>query len=210
MAMNLNTTGDRIRWLREKRGITQAELANGILVSRDVVTSWESNKREIKASFLVALADYFDVSTDFLLMRTDVLPMRPDILKMESVTGLTGLSLHVLQIEAGQDNNEEPSEDSEAFLEMINAIIPGLQYSSVCAEYGIIRDIYRSGVDDCGPDLRGPSIECENGRLVVRLDGSSAVRIILTSLLNQIGDIVMSDLEERYGSKEKMIGDDIE
>lgn len=207
--MNLNTTGERIRWLREKKGITQADLASAVLVSRDVITSWESNRREIKASLLVALADYFDVSTDFLLMRTDVLPIRPDILKMESATGLTGLSLHVLQIEAGQDNNEEPSEDSEAFLEIINAIIPSLPYSSACREYRILRDIYKNGIYKYGMDSRGPSIEHENGNPVVRLDGEEVIRFVLSDITHQLGEYLVDDLKRRYTREPEFAEGDI-
>jgi len=67
----MKTPGQRVSFLRSKKGLSQKELAEEIHVSRDVVAKWENDsKRSIPNEALVSLADYFNVSTDYLLGRT--------------------------------------------------------------------------------------------------------------------------------------------
>ncbi len=54
---------------RARRGITKTKLAGEIGVSASTMKNWQSGKTEIPASKLVALARYFDVTTDYLLGR---------------------------------------------------------------------------------------------------------------------------------------------
>ncbi|WP_039652405.1 helix-turn-helix domain-containing protein [Clostridium tyrobutyricum] len=64
--------GDRLRYLREEKGVTQKELGNFINVSDRVVGYYESNDRFPKdEKTLKKIADYFNVSIDYLLGRTD-------------------------------------------------------------------------------------------------------------------------------------------
>lgn len=63
--------GQRIKELREERGITQQELAKIIGCSDGAISLWEKDINEPKATYIVALADYFNVSTDYLLGRKD-------------------------------------------------------------------------------------------------------------------------------------------
>ncbi len=62
--------GKTIRELRIKKGLTQNELAKSIKVSVSSIARWESGKIELtKASYIILLADYFGVSTDYILMQ---------------------------------------------------------------------------------------------------------------------------------------------
>ncbi len=61
--------GERIKELRGEKGLTQQALARDISVSQKAVDYWERGINEPKASYIVKLADYFDVSADFLLCR---------------------------------------------------------------------------------------------------------------------------------------------
>lgn len=56
---------------RARAGMTKANLAATISVSPDTVKNWQNGRTEIPASKLVALADLFHVSTDYLLGRTN-------------------------------------------------------------------------------------------------------------------------------------------
>ena len=62
---------ERLLELRKERGISQATLANCVGVSVGVVCYWETDRSEPTAPNLLKLADYFDVSADYLLGRTD-------------------------------------------------------------------------------------------------------------------------------------------
>ncbi len=61
--------GEIIKELRTERNISQAFLAQQIGVSQKAVDYWERGINEPKASYIVKLADYFDVSADYLLGR---------------------------------------------------------------------------------------------------------------------------------------------
>ena len=60
-------TADRIRALREARGLTQAELARRLNITRNGVNSWEQGLSMPSPACLVDLAKLFSVSTDYLL-----------------------------------------------------------------------------------------------------------------------------------------------
>ena len=61
--------GSNIAKLRKIGGVSQSEFAKAIGVSSVTVSSWECDKMGVKADVLMKIADYFDVSTDFLLDR---------------------------------------------------------------------------------------------------------------------------------------------
>ena len=58
---------DKIKILREKRGITQAELANRLGITRSGVNAWEMGISVPSTQYVVTLAKFFEVSTDYLL-----------------------------------------------------------------------------------------------------------------------------------------------
>ena len=62
-------TGKRISTLRESRGVLQKELANAIKVDPVVLNRIEKDKRSARGEEIKAIADYFNVSTDYLLGR---------------------------------------------------------------------------------------------------------------------------------------------
>lgn len=65
------TLGARIRDLRKHKGLTQEELAEEMHVSRPAVARWESDNTSPDHESISAMADFFEVSTDYLLGRTD-------------------------------------------------------------------------------------------------------------------------------------------
>lgn len=62
--------GDRIRELRSARRMSQTELAKAIHVSQQAITKWENGKSEPSSSAIDYIANYFNVSSDYLLERT--------------------------------------------------------------------------------------------------------------------------------------------
>ncbi len=61
---------ERLKELRAEQGVSQVLLAKSLGVSKGIVSLWENGLREPTLSNLVALADYFCVSLDFLTGRT--------------------------------------------------------------------------------------------------------------------------------------------
>lgn len=62
---------ERLKDMREQRELTQKEIAAILKIDQRVYSIYETGKREISCSHLIALADYYQVSTDYLLGRTD-------------------------------------------------------------------------------------------------------------------------------------------
>ena len=56
--------------LRKERGISQKQAAEDLGVSQAVLSHYEKGVRECGLDFLVRAADYYEVSTDYLLGRT--------------------------------------------------------------------------------------------------------------------------------------------
>lgn len=60
----------RMRDLREDHDKTQQEVASYLQMQRSVYRRYESGERETPAWVMVALADLYHVSTDYILGRT--------------------------------------------------------------------------------------------------------------------------------------------
>lgn len=74
------TFGERLKKLRIEKGITQEKLGNIIGVSDRVIGYYEADNRFPKDDILLnKIADYFEVSLDYLLGRTDNEKMVQDI-----------------------------------------------------------------------------------------------------------------------------------
>ena len=61
----------RIRDLREDRDLTQAQVGAAINVPQRTYAYYESGQRMIPPRVLCALADFYQISVDYLLERTD-------------------------------------------------------------------------------------------------------------------------------------------
>ena len=67
---------DRIQSLRKARGITQEQLADAVGVSRQAVSKWEAEQSAPDLERVVAMAEYFDVTTDYLLRGIEPAPKK--------------------------------------------------------------------------------------------------------------------------------------
>ena len=61
----------RLKELREKRRISQVRLAMDMNMNQTTISRYETGEREADYETLIAIADYFGVSIDYLLGRTD-------------------------------------------------------------------------------------------------------------------------------------------
>ncbi|MDA3965290.1 helix-turn-helix domain-containing protein [Enterococcus thailandicus] len=59
-----------IRSIREDNDMTQQQMAEMLNISQNTYSQYETGKIEWTASTLIKIADYFDVSLDYLLDRT--------------------------------------------------------------------------------------------------------------------------------------------
>lgn len=63
--------GSRISGLRMSKSITQQTLADVVGLKKTAISMIESGQRAASIEVLYALADYFDVSLDYLVGRSD-------------------------------------------------------------------------------------------------------------------------------------------
>ena len=61
----------RIRDLREDADLTQAEVSSHLHISQRAYSHYENGTRDIPTNILIAIADFYHVSTDYLLERTN-------------------------------------------------------------------------------------------------------------------------------------------
>ncbi|WP_373845231.1 helix-turn-helix domain-containing protein [Clostridium sp.] len=105
------TLGNRIRNLREEKSISQLELAKILNIGNTTLSQYESDKRIPSDTVKKKIADYFNVSTDYLLGRSDI--RNPYTEK-----GLNEMNLS--EQDPKQSTNKDDSEIlAERFLDML-------------------------------------------------------------------------------------------
>ncbi len=62
--------GDKIKALRDKKGISQQDLAKAIGVSDQAISAWENNKKVPRMGSVEKLASFFDVPKTYLIEDT--------------------------------------------------------------------------------------------------------------------------------------------
>lgn len=64
----------RLYELRKSKGLTQADMARLLKITPQAYSLYETNKNNISNETLCILADFFEVSTDYLLGRQESIP----------------------------------------------------------------------------------------------------------------------------------------
>lgn len=62
---------ERLRDLRNEKGISQKELAAALFVSQQTVAKWETDRSTPNPDMVSQIAQYFDVSSDYLIGMSD-------------------------------------------------------------------------------------------------------------------------------------------
>ncbi|MBQ7643189.1 MAG: helix-turn-helix transcriptional regulator [Clostridia bacterium] len=61
----------RLKELRTDKGLTQKQLAEKLILSKNIICEYEKGRSEPNIDTLIKLADLFDCSIDYLVGRTD-------------------------------------------------------------------------------------------------------------------------------------------
>ena len=61
----------RLKQLRKERNISQLKLSIDLSLNQNSISRYERGEREADYTTLIRIADYFNVSLDYLLERTD-------------------------------------------------------------------------------------------------------------------------------------------
>ena len=63
--------GNIIKELRLAHGMNQVELSEKFSVTKQTVSNWENNNIQPSVDMLIKIADFFNVTTDYLLCRSN-------------------------------------------------------------------------------------------------------------------------------------------
>jgi len=102
----MNTT-DRILYLISCKGITGCALSKACQLNNSAISEWKKGKAQPSADALVRIADYFDVSVDYLLGRTDELSLtkKPDKQATASSSSMTKTEYLKLLVRSDEFNS---------------------------------------------------------------------------------------------------------
>lgn len=125
----------RLWQLMHENGTTQDALAAAVEKTRQTVSQYVNGVSEPGYDTLVKIADYFQVSADYLLGRTET--QSPDI-SIQAITALTGLS---------EDNvstlcqNHTPGDPTNAYQAFVNDVIDVIRSDNehILSHYFLLR-----------------------------------------------------------------------
>lgn len=103
---SMDILGKRIRYLREKYQLSQKQLATRVNLTNAQLSRYELGERKPDPEIIKDIADFFDVSTDYLLGRTD----NPDLIEEKNEESLLDPELGVFFKEiknAPEDRQEQ-------------------------------------------------------------------------------------------------------
>lgn len=70
---------NKLAELRKERNMSQKEFSKIFNVAQNTISQWEQGKRNMDTEILVKLADYFQVTTDYLLGRSEAASHRTNV-----------------------------------------------------------------------------------------------------------------------------------
>lgn len=75
----------RLKELRISHSLTQVDFAQKLSVTKQTVSNWENNNIQPSIDMLVKIADYFNISTDFLLGRETTMQINVEGLSTDEI-----------------------------------------------------------------------------------------------------------------------------
>lgn len=108
----MSNFGNRLKALREKRGLSQSDLAAKFNVSASTIGMYEQGLREPNIERLNRLAEFFGVSLDYLMCRTNEVsktfsPMTRDLIDLLHLTDEEILKIRVAEIDGVPVSKED-------------------------------------------------------------------------------------------------------
>lgn len=86
---------NRLKFLRNEKGENLEKIAKYLDVSIQTISNYENGKREMTPDTIIKLAEYFGVSTDYLLGKSDIRnpeEVKEDKLNVAFSSGYNGLN----------------------------------------------------------------------------------------------------------------------
>lgn len=113
----------RLRELRKSKKLTMREFGNLLGVAESTISLYENGKREPDSKTLMWIADYFEVSLDYLLGRTDIKEEPEELFTKLASKGSRTTAAFYYENEKGDRVFREISNDqAQLFDELISSI----------------------------------------------------------------------------------------
>jgi transcriptional regulator with XRE-family HTH domain len=139
---DVQSIGNRIRELREKRDWTQEDLIEELKkyerVERSTLAKWETGRQDFKTKHIIALAEIFGVTSDYLLGLSSTPSIDPAIKSICNYTGLDEAAVEFLHFEP-----------DSTFLEIINRFIKSYEFWDILDELQRIQFLSRMITEEC-------------------------------------------------------------
>ena len=113
MVNNENFTNLNVKYLREKKGISQTKLAKDLNADTSTIAKWENNTRQITLDWAIKLANYFDIDVGSFISTKQINEMNNNDYKK------------ILKEKGLMDENENINEESLDKLLKIADILEG-------------------------------------------------------------------------------------
>lgn len=107
--------GERLKKLREEKGFTLEYVAGHLNTTKTSIARYEKNDREPKSEIISALADFYNVSTDYLLGRTDERNLLTEKSKLDE--GIT--TINAKKINVDEDLPDEAIDKINEYIKMV-------------------------------------------------------------------------------------------
>ena len=141
---------ENLKKLREKHMLTQEALAEALGVPVLAVYMWEAGRLPIEYKMLQRIADFYDVSTDYLLCRSDV---RSAEVSMKAICEATGLQESaVAALQELQESNISGDENSAHAAMILGAVNLLTNYPMLLEEIGsyLLFQFDHFELEECG------------------------------------------------------------
>lgn len=92
MPENIPTVGDRIRFLRKEKNITQVELATELGIARPTLTRIEKNNDKASNRIIDEISSFFDVPKNWIRHGQDIIKMDVSLEENEILETIRGLN----------------------------------------------------------------------------------------------------------------------
>lgn len=119
MKNNENFTNINLKYLREKKGISQTKLAKDLKIDTSTIAKWENNTRQITLEWAIKLANYFNIDVGTFISVNQINNTSSKINNDEEYK-------RILREKGLMDENENIDEESLNKLLKIADIIDGI------------------------------------------------------------------------------------
>ncbi len=160
--MNNRKLPDLYSDLRNEKGLSQTELANKLNCNKQLISKLESGERSLSMTMLKAYADFFNVSTDYLLGLTGIKTKDTELKTVSEYIGLNEEAAEKLH-EIGMRNKLTANSDTlSALIEDVDfKYFLALLAAKMCADSSLTKtiDVGNARIEIKTSDLNDYEIE---------------------------------------------------